>query len=65
MINLISQITGVKAIGCGSYHSLIIVGGENGGLFTCGLNNYGQLGIGTIEDQKLLVRSLIGAELAG
>ncbi|DBA03336.1 TPA: hypothetical protein N0F65_004613 [Lagenidium giganteum] len=39
----------VKAIGCGSYHSLFALS-SNGYLYTCGLNNYGQLGIGSTEN---------------
>ncbi|EEY53266.1 regulator of chromosome condensation (RCC1)-like protein [Phytophthora infestans T30-4] len=39
----------VKAIGCGSYHSLFALS-SNGYLYTCGLNNYGQLGIGNTEN---------------
>lgn len=49
----------VKAIGCGSYHSLIVLS-VNGYLYTCGLNNYGQLGIGSTEncDELQLVEDL-------
>lgn len=39
----------VKAIGCGSYHSLFALG-ASGYLYTCGLNNYGQLGIGGTDN---------------
>ncbi|KAG3119350.1 hypothetical protein PI124_g2498 [Phytophthora idaei] len=39
----------VKAIGCGSYHSMFSLS-SNGYLYTCGLNNYGQLGIGNTEN---------------
>ena len=44
----------VKTIGCGSYHSLVVtIGGK---AFSCGLNNYGQLGLvtgtGTDEDTE-------------
>ncbi|KAG7383599.1 hypothetical protein PHYPSEUDO_003525 [Phytophthora pseudosyringae] len=38
-----------KAIGCGSFHSLFALS-SNGYLYTCGLNNYGQLGIGSTEN---------------
>ena len=43
-----APISNVKAIGCGSFHSLVVAGGGEGlgGLYACGLNNYGQLGIG-------------------
>uniref|UniRef100_K3WZG0 RCC1-like domain-containing protein n=1 Tax=Globisporangium ultimum (strain ATCC 200006 / CBS 805.95 / DAOM BR144) TaxID=431595 RepID=K3WZG0_GLOUD len=43
----------VKAIGCGSYHSLVALA-ANGYLYTTGLNNYGQLGIGSTENQVKL-----------
>ncbi|KAL4161415.1 hypothetical protein PRNP1_001969 [Phytophthora ramorum] len=39
----------VKAIGCGSFHSLFATS-SNGYLYSCGLNNYGQLGIGSTEN---------------
>lgn len=39
----------VKAIGCGSYHTLIALA-ANGYLYTTGLNNYGQLGVGSTEN---------------
>ncbi|TDH73114.1 hypothetical protein CCR75_004261 [Bremia lactucae] len=39
----------VKAIGCGSYHSLFVLS-SSGYLYTCGLNNYGQLGVGSTEN---------------
>lgn len=40
----------VKSIGCGSYHTLVALA-ANGYLYTTGLNNYGQLGIGSTENQ--------------
>ncbi|CEG47261.1 FOG: RCC1 domain [Plasmopara halstedii] len=43
----------VKAIGCGSYHSLFAVS-ANGYLYSCGLNNYGQLGIGNTDNSSEL-----------
>ncbi|CAI5731448.1 unnamed protein product [Hyaloperonospora brassicae] len=39
----------VKDIGCGSYHSIFALASP-GHLYTCGLNNYGQLGIGHTEN---------------
>ncbi|KAL3666092.1 hypothetical protein V7S43_008883 [Phytophthora oleae] len=39
----------VKDIGCGSFHSLFALS-SNGYVYTCGLNNYGQLGIGNTEN---------------
>lgn len=34
----------VKAFGCGAYHSMVAVVGDV--VYACGLNNYGQLGLG-------------------
>lgn len=34
----------VKAFGCGAYHSMVAVVGDL--VYACGLNNYGQLGLG-------------------
>jgi regulator of chromosome condensation len=50
----IEPVKNAKVVGCGSFHSLVVIGGDLGGLFTCGLNNYGQLGIGSIETEYLL-----------
>ena len=40
----------VKTIGSGAYHSMIVVNATNNNtgerIYTCGLNNYGQLGLG-------------------
>lgn len=43
----------VKAIGCGSYHLLVALA-ANGYLYTTGLNNYGQLGVGSTENHSEL-----------
>lgn len=40
-------VSGVKSIGCGSYHSMIVVVGDL--VYSCGLNNYGQLGLGDLK----------------
>ncbi|KAH9102131.1 hypothetical protein AeMF1_021267 [Aphanomyces euteiches] len=45
VIKLNGKPFGCKAFGAGSYHSLF-VHNESGGIYTCGLNNYGQLGLG-------------------
>lgn len=49
-VNLDRQLTAVenvKSIGCGAYHALLVVTGRGeSALFACGLNNYGQLGLG-------------------
>ena len=34
----------------------MVIGGENGGLYTCGLNNYGQLGTGCTDSEELLTK---------
>ncbi|OQR92398.1 regulator of chromosome condensation (RCC1)-like protein [Achlya hypogyna] len=39
-----------KAIGCGSYHALFVAS-DSGGVYTTGLNNYGQLGLGHDANQ--------------
>jgi regulator of chromosome condensation len=45
-------VTGVKAIGCGAYHTFVVVVG--GSVFCCGLNNYSQLGTGDFESHQEL-----------
>ena len=51
-------VNNVRTFGCGGYHALVVTGsdesGGNGGLFSCGLNNYGQLGTGDFQEQTLL-----------
>ena len=42
-----------KSIGCGAYHSLVSLT-SLGTLYTCGLNNYGQLGVGHEENCESL-----------
>jgi alpha-tubulin suppressor-like RCC1 family protein len=44
-------MTDVQAIAAGGYHSLILK--KNGTLFSCGYNNYGQLGDGTLNNKSL------------
>lgn len=52
-----APIENVKTIGCGSYHSLAVtVGGKS---FSCGLNNYGQLGLGAAMDGDTESRPLL------
>eukprot|EP01032_Pedospumella_encystans_P008897 gene8897-10515_t len=41
---LLQRVTNVKALGCGAYHSMVVVVGDI--VYACGLNNYGQLGLG-------------------
>jgi regulator of chromosome condensation len=54
------DVSFVKAIGAGAYHSLVVVGNgckhTDGGLFSCGLNNYGQLGLGDESNRVILER---------
>ncbi|CAM9856435.1 unnamed protein product, partial [Laminaria digitata] len=41
----------VKAIGCGEYHSLIVTRAD-ADVYACGLNSYGQLGLGHNDNKK-------------
>jgi regulator of chromosome condensation len=58
------ELPPVKAIGCGSYHTLLALS-SNGYLYACGLNNYGQLGIGSVENfwDLHLVQDLSGKNI--
>lgn len=47
-----SGVQGVKALGCGAYHSLLALVGD--AVYACGLNNYGQLGMGDTRNRDLL-----------
>ena len=51
-INEKTPVRDAKAIGCGSYSSMVVVSG--GELLSCGLNNYGQLGLGDTTDRSIL-----------
>jgi len=53
-----SPLQDAKTVGCGAYHSLLLLGGRvgEGQLLTCGLNNYGQLGTGTTDSTSRLVK---------
>lgn len=53
MVLMGKKLPVAKAIGCGAYHSLVSLTSV-GTLYTCGLNDYGQLGIGSIENQSSL-----------
>ena len=49
----------VRTMGAGAYHSMVVIGNEStarSGLYTCGLSNYGQLGLGNNENRFLLTR---------
>lgn len=46
-------IDNVKSIGSGSYHSFVITAVGNT-VYSCGLNNYSQLGLGDLETRYLL-----------
>ena len=42
----------IKAIGCGAYHTFAITVGDR--VYSCGLNNYSQLGLGDTDTRPLL-----------
>ena len=42
-----------KAIGCGDYHSLVVTRAD-ADVYTCGLNSYGQLGLGHMDNKMRL-----------
>lgn len=46
-------IDNVKSIGSGSYHSFAVVVGNT--VFSCGLNNYAQLGLGDTETRYVII----------
>lgn len=43
----------MKSVGCGMYH-LLVVSGSGSAVYTSGLNNYGQLGLGDTENRTKL-----------
>ena len=42
-----------QAIGCGDYHSMVVTR-DYAEVYTCGLNSYGQLGLGDTTNRKHL-----------
>lgn len=44
---------GIQAIGCGEYHSLIVLR-QDADVYSCGLNSYGQLGLGDTKGRNRL-----------
>ncbi|KAJ0407019.1 hypothetical protein ATCC90586_004813 [Pythium insidiosum] len=56
-----AELPAVRAIGCGAYHTLLVLG-ATGDLYTTGLNNYGQLGVGHTDNctELQLVDDLVG-----
>eukprot|EP00904_Undaria_pinnatifida_P013833 jgi/Undpi1/9580/HiC_scaffold_27.g12036.m1 len=48
-----ARMEGVKAIGCGEYH-LLVVTRADADLYACGLNSYGQLGLGHTDNKTRL-----------
>lgn len=46
------EVTNVKAIGCGAYHSMLVTLGDR--VFCSGLNQYGQLGLGDNVNRQYL-----------
>ncbi|CAN0338849.1 unnamed protein product [Pylaiella littoralis] len=57
----VERMENVKAIGCGEYHSLVVTRSDSD-VYACGLNSYGQLGLGDTDNRKrlALVEGLIG-----
>lgn len=47
------SLNNVKSIGCGAYHSMVSTVGDH--VYSCGLNNYGQLGTGNTDNSFYLV----------
>jgi alpha-tubulin suppressor-like RCC1 family protein len=47
----LKMVQNVKVIGCGAYHSMMVVVGSGDQVFSCGLNNYGQLGLGDLKNR--------------
>jgi alpha-tubulin suppressor-like RCC1 family protein len=60
--SMLVAIKDVKTFGCGAYHSMVVVVGDLA--YACGLNNYGQLGLGgsdtTAQDYLVPVPALHG-----
>ena len=50
----------VQSIYCGNYHVLILK--NDGTLFGCGRNNYGQLGLGDTKDRKTFTQIIINTD---
>ena len=46
------EITGAINIACGAFHTVVLF--SDGSVYACGLNNYGQLGIGNYNEQTTL-----------
>jgi alpha-tubulin suppressor-like RCC1 family protein len=44
-------LSNVKTISCGNYHTLFLL--NNGNVYSCGYNNYGQLGLATYAIQSI------------
>lgn len=59
LLQLLKRVSNVKALGCGAYHSMVVVVGDI--VYACGLNNYGQLGLGDndTEARDYLVRTCL------
>ena len=45
--SILKAVCNVKSFGCGAYHSMVVVVGDF--VYCCGLNNYGQLGLGNSD----------------
>ncbi|CAM9177019.1 unnamed protein product [Ectocarpus sp. 12 AP-2014] len=48
-----ARMENVKAIGCGDFHSLVVTRAD-ADVYACGLNSYGQLGLGDTDNRKRL-----------
>jgi alpha-tubulin suppressor-like RCC1 family protein len=52
-------VDNVQAVGCGVYHMFVVVGPTSKStVYACGLNNYGQLGLGELKDEDRMVSTL-------
>lgn len=45
----------MKGLGAGSYHVMLVAAKGDQSVYSSGLNNYGQLGVGSEDDSKVLV----------
>ena len=54
------DLTGAVAIACGNLHTMVLL--QNGDLYTCGWNYWGQLGTGDTTDSLVPVRVMTGVK---
>ncbi len=55
-----ADLTGAVAIACGNLHTMVLL--QNGDLYTCGWNYWGQLGTGDTTDSLVPVRVMTGVK---